>query len=391
MSPALRVLFLEPSALISGGGIALLRLVCALDKKTIRPLVVLGSDGPLVQRFRQVPGCRVLCRPLPARVSRVTRFGAMTGGLASLRPAVTYGLQLRAIADRWRADIVHSNALKMHLLSTLTVRRRRLLVWHLRDLLAAPYMSATSATLVRSLARVVPDVTICVSAATRHALNGNANGRASHATYTIFDGVPRNSDERHVAEAKARPMRVLMLGRIAEWKGQHVFIRAAERLCAAGHNEEFVIAGGATNPADAVYEAFVRRMVEERRLSGRVVFAGVVEDVADLLRSTDVLVHCSTSPEPFGLVILEAMGFGIPVIATNAGGPTEIIRDGINGRLYPPGDDETLAAILHELLRNSAARRALGNNGLRVVHERFALSRTADELTELYRRHRRTR
>jgi glycosyltransferase involved in cell wall biosynthesis len=305
-------------------------------------------------------------------------------------PAVAYGLQLRAIADRWRADIVHSNALKMHLLSALTVRRRRLLVWHLRDLLATPYMSETSATLVRSLARIVPDVTICVSAATRHAFNGNANGRASHATYTIFDGVPPDADERYVAEAKVRPRRVLMLGRIAEWKGQHVFIRAAERLCAAGHDEEFVIAGGATNPADAAYEALIRRMVEERRLSGRVVFAGVVEDVADLLRSTDVLVHCSTSPEPFGLVILEAMGFGVPVIAANAGGPAEIIRDGIDGRLYPPGDDQTLAAILHELLQNSVARQELGDNGLRVVHDRFALSRTADELTELYRRHRRT-
>ncbi len=379
-------MYLEPSALVTGGAIALLRVVEALDKDAFMPLVVLGSEGPLVEAFRRIPGCDVLCRPLPAAVSRVTRFGAVGGGFANVGSIIAYGLMLRRIADRWKADIVHSNGLKTHVLSALMVRRRRrILIWHIRDLLSAAYMPARNATWMRWLARVIPDVTICISACTRAALTGTAGTRWP-AVHTVYDGVRCDAQRAEDARDDTRH-RVLMLGRIAEWKGQHVFVRAAQRLCADDQETQFLIVGGATNDADAEYERRLRASVATAELSGRIAFAGVVRDVSALLHGADLLVHCSTSPEPFGLVVIEAMAAAVPVVAANLGGPAEVIRDGANGRLYPAGDDGALATILEELLADGVERRRLGMAGRRMVEERFDIRQTAGQVAAIYRQY----
>lgn len=399
MTRPLRVLFLEPSGLITGGAIALLRLVEALDKRAFKPLVVLGSQGPLVQRFRQVPGCAVLCLPFPRRLARVTRFGVFTGGMANIAPGLTYGLKLRAIADRWRADIVHSNGLKMHLLSILTRRRKkRLLVWHIRDLLSPAYLPRRSATLMRTLVGLLPEVTICNSDSTRAALAGTARtfvvssgvptGMQLGPLHVVFDGVsPNPQDTVSLDRREAQGHRVLMLGRIAEWKGQHVFVHAAQRLCEDDQLTKFIIAGGATTAADAAYERNLRALVEASGLSGRIVFAGVVHEVERFLNTVDLLVHCSTSPEPFGQVIIEGMAASLPVVATNIGGPAEIISDNVNGRLYPPGDDAALARIIRDLLDDAGSRFRLANAARQTVDTSFGIDHTARQVAEIYHRY----
>ncbi len=180
--------------------------------------------------------------------------------------------------------------------------------------------------------------------------------------------------------------RVLLLGRLAEWKGQLVFVRAVQRLCERDATPEFVIVGGATTDADATYAASLRALVRDCGLAARIQFTGFHEDVPELLRSVDILVHCSVSPEPLGLVILEAMRAGVPVVATNLGGPAEIIRDGENGRLYPPSDDAAMARVLQELLESPEARRRLAAAGRATVVERFSIERTVDALGRIYRR-----
>lgn len=385
----LRVLYLEPSALVSGGGIALLRVIEALDKSAFQPLVVLGSNGPLVDQFKRIPGCTVFCRPLPERLSRVTRFNVISGGLRSIGSALVYGLAVRHLADRWKAHVVHSNGLKMHLLSTLTARRGRVLLWHIRDLLAPPYMAPRSASLMRNLALRVPDAVVCNSESTRYTITSGCAGGSRPATrvHTVFDGIHCTP----LREATARDhKRVLMLGRIAEWKGQHVFVEAAQHLAARATDTQLLMAGGATTAADLEYERRLRALVETARLSDRVKFLGVVHDVPGLLQTVDLVVHCSVSPEPFGLVIIEAMAAAVPVVASNLGGPSEIIQDGVNGRLYAAGDARALAQIVGELLCQPDTRRRLGSAGRTTVEERFAVGRTAQELGAIYCRYART-
>jgi glycosyltransferase involved in cell wall biosynthesis len=203
--------------------------------------------------------------------------------------------------------------------------------------------------------------------------------------HTVPDGVMSNPKAASVGSDRIQSKkRVLMLGRIAEWKGQHVFIRAARRLCENDRSTEFIVAGAATTEADAKYERQLRASVESLGLSGRILFTGVVQDVPTLLTTVDVVVHCSTSPEPFGQVIIEAMAASVVVVASNLGGPTEIIRDGVNGRLFPPADDAALARVLRELLDDAWSRRRLAIAGRRTVEEHFRIDQTVTKICQLY-------
>jgi glycosyltransferase involved in cell wall biosynthesis len=152
---------------------------------------------------------------------------------------------------------------------------------------------------------------------------------------------------------------VAVLGRLAPWKGQHVFLDAFAAAFPDG-TERAVVAGAALFGEDA-YAEELRQQVHALGLEHRVELRGHVEDVAALLADADVLVHASVVPEPFGQVVAEGMAAGLPVLATDAGGPAELITDGEDGLLYAPGDRAALAKGLVRLAEDPALRRRLGD------------------------------
>ena len=100
-------------------------------------------------------------------------------------------------------------------------------------------------------------------------------------------------------------------------------------------------------------------------MADRVTFAGFVDDVAGVLAGADIAVHASVIPEPHGQVVVEAMAAGVPVIAAAAGGPAEIVTDGVDGVLVPPGDVAALANALTRLAADARLRTELGAAGRR--------------------------
>ena len=111
------------------------------------------------------------------------------------------------------------------------------------------------------------------------------------------------------------------------------------------------------------YEQELRALTTQLGLDNRVRFFGHRNDVPELLAACDIVAHTSTAPEPFGKVIIEGMASGRPVIATAAGGAVEIIRDGIDGLLVPPGNVEALTATLRRLVADPQLRRKLAEGG----------------------------
>jgi glycosyltransferase involved in cell wall biosynthesis len=96
------------------------------------------------------------------------------------------------------------------------------------------------------------------------------------------------------------------------------------------------------------------------------------------------VVHASTAPEPFGRVLIEAMGLGKPLVATVGGGVPEIVIDGETGFLVPPGDDAAMARALGTLLRSAELRATMGERGRRRVHGHFSVERFAREIEAVY-------
>ena len=119
-------------------------------------------------------------------------------------------------------------------------------------------------------------------------------------------------------------------------------------------------------------------------MEGRVGFTGFLEDNAAAIRSLDVVVHASTKPEPFGMVIIEGMACGKAVIASQAGGAAELIADGTNALAHAPGDAAALARQIERLSCDEALRVRLGNAGRAAVESHYHGKRLAAELLELY-------
>ena len=115
------------------------------------------------------------------------------------------------------------------------------------------------------------------------------------------------------------------------------------------------------------YAASLPRLAAELGVAERVELCGFVEDVAGVLASTDVLIHASLLPEPFGQVVLEALGAGCAVVVPDAGGPAEIVTDGVDGLRYALGDRAALAAALRRLAVEPELRAALGAAGERTA------------------------
>jgi type III pantothenate kinase len=179
--------------------------------------------------------------------------------------------------------------------------------------------------------------------------------------------------------------RLVCVGRLVERKGIGNVIEALAAL----PRTELVIAGGP--PADALAEdreaERLRRITAEHGVEDRVVLRGRLEraELPALLRSADVVV-CAPWYEPFGIVPLEAMACGVPVVASAIGGMIDTVVDGVTGVHVPPRDPERLAAVLGPLLDDPARRAAYGRAGVRRARRLFDWQRVANATLDVYAR-----
>jgi len=174
-----------------------------------------------------------------------------------------------------------------------------------------------------------------------------------------------------------------IFGRIVDWKGQDIFVKAAIDVLENIPNSYAFIVG---NTADGS-EDFGRRVIKLARESvvkDRIIFTGYVENVDDYYNMMDLVVHASRTPEPFGMVITEAMALGVPVIATNNGGPLDIIENGVDGILIEPGNAELLAKTIIELLRDDEKRKKMGKKAREAVEKRFSIKPYVQAVDRLY-------
>jgi glycosyltransferase involved in cell wall biosynthesis len=159
---------------------------------------------------------------------------------------------------------------------------------------------------------------------------------------------------------------IAMVGNVHEWKGQEVLLRALPLLPPSVRWRCLFVGGVPTNAENQAYYARLLNIRRENGLEDRTSFVGFRSDVSAIVRASDVLVHTSITPEPMGRVILEGMTLAKPTIATNHGGPTEIIEHEISGFLVEPGNPQALANCMSEVLGSPSLRARVGQ----AAHER---------------------
>ena len=386
-----RVLFVDHVDRILGGAeINLLELLPELlADPDLELACACAPTGPLSQRLgelgvRQFPhrlahaaaGLRVVGRRLP--------FAGALRAPAALRDARR---DLEGTFANFQPSVVISIPNKDHFCAGAACRRARIpSLWWVNDIIAAPFFSLPVRALFRFQARRLATQVVTVSDYARQVLLDQRFPATR--VRTIHNGIPT---ARYASAQPGHLHRLLnlppteplfgVLGRFTPWKGQDLFLRIAARWIREHPRGHFVLIGQAFNE-EQEFEATLKAAAAAHDLGARIHFVPFQSDAPAVVRDLAVLLHTSLSPEPFGRVIIEAMAAGTPVIAARNGGVPEIITDGVDGFLAPPGDLEAYLAALRKLWTGQP-NAALIAAARHTVADRFSIQRVATAFRQL--------
>lgn len=355
----LKILLVDHAPVFGGVEAMLTDLASEVNREAFELVIATEPDSPALDRFRQT-GARV----------RPVRLASLRGGpVAGLR-LLNSATQLAQLARLEHANVIHTFTARTHVIGAQAARLARLpLLWRLND-------ETLPLWLARRLS-LIPRQVITVSSF----LAGRYHRLRSPMT-VIPDGIPIRP--LRPPPSPAQPPTVTLAARLVRWKGQTVFIEALARAIRQLPDLRAEIVGRAS-PTDNVpgplgggepYRQKLLKLAQARGLEEMLTFHDFREP--DLLFAESALaVHASTLPEPFGRTIVEAMAAGLPVIGTRGGGVTEIILNGITGRLVPAGDAPALADAMMELAADPARRAVLGQAGRERAAECFNVEQMA--------------
>lgn len=378
------VAYVQPTSEVGGSDIALYRMVTHLDPARYRPVVVLPREGPLLGKL-QAAGVGVVILPMQ-QLRPIKRLSYQGRYLAWFWPTV---VRLAALLRRERADLVHSNSLFGLYGPWAALLAGLPHVWHIREIpdVPRPVQRALAALALGLSARVVPMTNGVAQLFT-------TSGRLPARVVSIPDGIdlaafhPGVSGGRIRSELGIEPHAPLVgfVARLDPWKGADVFVRAAAEVAAWRPDARFLVCAGDL-PGYEAYAQGVKRLAGELGLDGRIHFTDWryrLDDIPQVMAALDVFVHTSVRPEPFGLVLVEAMATARPVVAANAGGVPEVVQAGATGLLAEPGDWRGVAGAVGALLADPARARAMGEAGRRRAERLFEVRAYAARVQALY-------
>ena len=394
----MRIVFLSPSGELGGAETALVDMLAAI--REARPdwtlAMIAASSGPLVAKAATYAEAAAL--PFPNALARLGEWGTRgsvatrlrlgLGLLAASAPAVTYARRLQRRLLDFHPDIIHSNGLKMHLLSAQVRPPHAKLVWHLHDYPAARRVTARLLASQTHRCDAMLANSESVAAQTRQTFGATV---PVHTLYNSIDldrfspAGPRADLDALAGLPPLAPggIRVGLVGTFARWKGHGVFLQALARLRGRTNVRGYIVGDSIYHTDASQYSRDeLRTQAEALGLGDAVGFTGKVDDVSEVLRALDIAVHASIEPEPFGLVIAEAMACGRPIVVSRAGGAAEIAQGG--AVFHQPGNSVELAERLHELAGDAARRAALGIEGREAAQRLFSRTRLRETLVPLY-------
>jgi glycosyltransferase involved in cell wall biosynthesis len=374
-----RILYASESAQISGAEIVLLSLIGSLDRALYEPRALCPPGGAMAPRLAAIGA--------PVETMRFPRLRRTPRSLLELPRLRAFSRRLQAHLRERPVDILHANSWGAQLAcASAALAAGATTVWHMHSIFRRRWPNGWALRLAAHSA----DRIVCVSRAV--AADLESHGIPADKLAVICNGIDPNARFQPRAPTRmlhaqfglpASARLVGIVGQLAQWKGQHVFLNAAAIVARAQPAAVFVVVG-APLFGDAAYQARLAGLARAEGIADRVIFTGRRDDVAEIMTELELVVHASVLPDPLPTVLLEAGAAAKPVVATSCGGVPEIVDDGRTGLLVAPGDAEAMAAAMDRLLSNTAAAAAMGQAARRLVAQRFTLERFARQVQELY-------
>lgn len=352
----LRVLIVDHSGMPGGGQLGLSRYL-TWDSSLSRMTVFLAG-GPIADRVRD--------------------GGADTevlGGPTAKWAVLLRGRGLRLAIKKHDPDVILANSMKAGAVLASLRRGRATRVLYLRDDLNKERMSRLRYFVLAQLMLRRFDAYLANSNWTASTVPSVFGSRPLAVAYPVSGTAKRDVGTR--TDTGTDTFTIVSLSRLAKWKGIHVLIAAAARLSGTASQRFRVKIAGEAIFEDAEYVAQIKSLASQS--AAEIEFVGHIDDVDELLSEADVLVSCSITPEPFGQVVAQGLSRGLVVVATDQGGPVEMIQSGVNGILVPPGNADDLAKAILSIMSDPALAGRMGAAAASSV-TRYADEETAPAL-----------
>jgi len=365
----IKIAVVMPLATQRGGGeLMLTHAVTFAKESAIHWLIIFLELGPMVEQFRAIgvdsvviPAGR-LRQPLRfvktimaiARIARRERISGICGWMAKGHFYGSLAATIAGIPSFWYQLGVYN--------ASLTMDR-----WAVR--LPSNGIVTLSKAGFEAQTRVAPKTPI------RLVYPGVDLNRFN------VEEMPSISETRRRLRLPRNVPIVGIAGRLQRWKGMHTLISAMAIILREIPAVVCVIVGG-EHDLEPEYPRHLAELVRELRIEDQVAIVGFQTNVNEWLHAMDVVVHASDN-EPFGIVVIEAMALGKPVVAGSRGGPAEIITDGVDGLLAPFDDSTALADCVLRFLRDPTYAANVGKRA-RERACRFTIEAYASNLTDAF-------
>jgi glycosyltransferase involved in cell wall biosynthesis len=364
-SNTLKILITVPYGERLGGAENMLWAILRNRELTrIVPIVVFFQPGPFEREVADL-GIQTVVIP--------------SGRLRQLRRGFMLVQALAALLRSEQPDLILNWMPKTHLYGASAARLARMsdrLVWWQHGVPDGHWLDR--------LATIMP--TRAIGCSSHAAARSQARMRPRRRTFVVHPGVESPEIAREEVSALREQLSIPddaavvgIVGRLQPWKGQDRFLQALSEIVRRGLNVHGLVVGGNAYDLSPGYEEHLHALVLQLGLERHVLFTGQIADPTPYIAAMDVLVNAS-APEPFGLVVIEAMALGVPVVAVDAGGPAEIIEPGRSGLLVSANEPGLLADALERLVADAALRRRLGESARERYLDRFTAGHMGESL-----------
>ncbi|MFN6525227.1 glycosyltransferase [Nostoc sp. ChiSLP03a] len=365
----MKILFLDQSGKPGGAELCLIDIAKFYGDRALVGLFADGSFKHLLQQ-NHIP-----VEVLATQAIQVRKESSLLQGFKSLGQLVP--LITKVVKKAREYDLIYANTQKALVVGALaSFFSRRPLVYHLHDILSTEHFSTTNLRIAVNLANHFASLVIANSQASQSAFI-QAGGRSNiiEVVYNGFNPKIYQTDESDIKQLQQQlgfkgKFVVGHFSRLAPWKGQHILIDA---LTKCPHNVIAILVGDALF-GEQDYAHKLNQQVSELGLENRVKFLGFRSDIPQLMAACNLVAHTSTSPEPFGRVIVEAMLCGKPVVAAKAGGAMELVEHGLNGFLVTPGEPQELAEVIITCLQETEITATIAKNARISASQRFDMT-----------------
>jgi glycosyltransferase involved in cell wall biosynthesis len=370
-----RILYILPAGEKGGAEVVFLNILENLDRSVFEPFVIVLKDGPFISELQK---------------HDVTPVVVNTNRLRSIKGFFEITSFIRKIIEDEQIDVVHCNGTGAQIYggyaAGLTGTQ---CIYHLHDSVEWSWSRQGLAYLLAQLSFPISQIfsrrrsQLHFIAVSKYIADKFQQTWGSKKNISVIHNATRRANVATTLATNQNPV-IVWIGRLQRWKGAHIFIKAAAIIHKQHPEVQFKIVGGSLFGIEVDYEKELHNLAQTLNVENVLTFTGHQSSSDEFIQSADVVVHSSIRPEPFGLVIVEAMNAGKAVIASNEGGPVEIVEQGVTGLLIPPEDPEKLANAIITLLQDASLRTKMGQAAQLRVKENFTASKMIDALEGLY-------